>query len=103
MRCKVGDLCWIIRDDFPENIGKVVLVLGRPMPGHRYGPLEFDEWELEALNPLRGWTNTAKTISVLDMCRCVAKDSHLLPFGNKSNKSSITKYIERDVPKVETV
>lgn len=28
MRCKLGDLCWIIDGPFPENIGKIVKIVG---------------------------------------------------------------------------
>lgn len=28
LRCQIGDLAWIIRSDLPENIGRVVRVVG---------------------------------------------------------------------------
>lgn len=56
MNCKPGDLAYIVRDPYPENVGRVVRVIGPN--AHAGGP----EWDCEScgaplrvLDPARPW------------------------------------------------
>lgn len=57
MNCKPGDLAYIVRDPYPENVGRVVRVIG---PAER--PEDGPEWDCEScgaplrvLDPARPW------------------------------------------------
>ncbi|POR52778.1 hypothetical protein B0G62_10475 [Paraburkholderia eburnea] len=79
MNCKPGDLAFVIRDEFPENIGRVVEVLALSPPEEDDDGLYWDVRFVGAPGPYSDWDRPG-VLAGYDV-ECCFLDGQLRPIG----------------------
>lgn len=95
LRCKVGDLCVIVSDDFQENIGKFVTVVERANPADFFD-YDGEEWICKPVSPIRAWADGEMPKTNFSIEDAAMKDSDLRPIRDQPGADETLSW--KDVP-----
>ena len=76
MRCKIGDLCVVVKSNFQQNIGSFVIIVGK-------SKLETCDWICETYSNIK--TKNKKTLMIEKKplaAKVSTRDDHLRPIGD---------------------